>query len=280
METLSLTAMPERKVITADSDSFILYLKKIWMFRSLIVTFAKRDIQIKYAQTFLGLVWTVVQPFIAILVYTLFFTFIVNIPTGKTNYILFVLSGLTLWSLFSYIFSQGSYVLLSNQEIIRKMSFPKIILVFSKVLVGLTEFAVSFTLLVIAWGIWSRKLSWKIMLLPLPVVGVILFALTVTILLLTFSLKRRDLLHVGPFFVNFGIWFTPVFYPVSLIPEKYKGLIYINPMASMIDFFRWTILDETRFSSLYIVGFFVILVLFIASVYLFKNVEDKIVDNL
>lgn len=272
--------MPEHKIITPQPDTFVQYLKKIWKFRSLAITFARRDIQVKYAQTFLGLLWTFIQPFIAISVYTLFFTLVIDIPAGKTNYILFVLSGLTLWTLFSYIFSQGSYVLLNNQEIIRKMAFPKIVLLLSKMLVGITEFAVSFILLVIAWGIWSRELSWKIIFMPLPILGVILFALTVTIFLLAFSLKRRDLLHIGPFFVNFGIWFTPVFYPVFIIPEKYKELIYLNPMASMIDFFRWTISVQDDFSQFFLFGFCVILILFIASIYLFKNVEDKIVDNL
>ena len=272
--------METRKIISAEPDSFAVYLRKIWQYRSLIGTFAKRDLQIKYAQTLLGLGWTILQPAVAILVYTVFFTFIVKIPTGETHYVLFVLSGLTLWTLFSYIFSQGSYSLLNSQDIIRKMAFPKIILPFSKVLVGLTEFGVSFVLLTVAWAIWSRHLDWRVVLLPLPVLGVILFSLSLTLLLLAFSLKRRDLLHVGPFFVYFGIWFTPVFYPVSLIPEKYEEFIYLNPMAGMIDFFRWTIGIGHSFSPLFLVGFFVILILFLVSVYLFKNKEDDIVDNI
>jgi len=272
--------MRHKHIIDSRPDSYLVYLGKIWRYRSLIFTFAKRDIQLKYTQTFLGFGWTILQPTIAIIVYTVFFNFIIDIPKGETNYILFVLSGLVLWTLFSYIFSQGSYALLSNLEIIRKMAFPKIILPFSKVLVGLTEFAVSFTLLTIAWLIWSRELDWRIILLPVPVVGVILFSLSITILLLVFSIKRRDLLHIGPFFVNFGIWFTPVFYPVSIIPDRFKEYIYFNPMAGMIDFFRWTINVHQTFSWLFVGGFFVILVMFFASIYLFKNVEDNIVDNI
>lgn len=268
------------KVISPETDSFLVYLQKIVHYKSLVVTFAKRDIQVKYAQTFFGLAWTILQPSVAILIYTLFFTFIVGISTGETNYILFLLSGLTGWILFSYIFSQGSYALLNNQELIRKMAFPKIILLFSKVLVGLTEFGVSFVLLCIAWVIWGKALNWRALLMPLPIIGIVLFSVSATIFLLVFSLKRRDLLHVGPFIVNFGIWFTPVFYPVSLIPDTYKEYIYLNPMAAMIDFFRWTISVKDDFSQFFVWEFCVILVLFIASIYVFKNVEDKIVDNL
>lgn len=272
--------MSYKKKITAEADTFPVYINKIWSFRSLVFTFAKRDLQIKYAQTMLGVAWSVVQPMVAIVVYTLFFNYLVDVPTGETNYILFVLSGLTLWTLFSYIFGQGSYSLINNQEIIRKMAFPKIILPMAKVLVGLTEFGTSFLLLVFAWVIWGKELSWKVLLMPLPILGVILFAFSITTMLLSVSIKRRDLLHITPFFVNFGIWFTPVFYPVSLIPEQYEELIYLNPLAGMIGFFRWTIGIQTDFSQFFLWGFFVILVLFTLSMYLFKNVEDKIVDRI
>lgn len=272
--------MVYKKIITNEPDSFSVYIKKIWSFRSLIFTFAKRDLKIKYAQTFLGLAWSVIQPMVAIIVYTLFFNFLVDVPTGETNYILFVLSGVTLWTFFSYIFGQGSYSLVNNQEIIRKMAFPKIILPLAKVMVGLTEFGVSFLLLSIAWLFWGNGFDWRLFFMPLPILGVLLFAFSITIFLLSASIKRRDLLHIAPFFVNFGIWFTPVFYPVSLIPDKYQEWIYLNPLAGMIVFFRWTIGIETDFSQFFLIGLCLILFLFVLSVYLFKNMEDKIVDNI
>lgn len=272
--------MRANKIITSETDTLADYLLKIWQFRSLIGTFARRDIKIKYAQTLLGVGWSILQPTVAILVYTVFFTFVVKIPFGETHYILFVLSGLALWSLFGYIFGQGMYALQSNHDVIKKMAFPKIILLFSKVLVGLVEFCVSFTLLIIAWAIWGRMPDWRVLLLPIPIVGVLLLALALTLLLVSFSLKRRDLLHVGPFLLYFGIWVTPVFYPVSLIPVEYKEWIYLNPIAAMIDFFRWTIGVQDAFSPLFPLAFFVILVCFLLTLLLFKNQEDRIVDSI
>ncbi len=256
------------------------YIGKIWKHKSLAYAFARRDLKIKFAQTWLGLSWSIVQPLFATVVYTLFFTFVVKIPTNDTPYILFVLSGLSLWSLFTYIFSQGVGVLLGNQEVIRKMAFPKIILPLSKVIVGFLEFLVSFTLFFVAWTIWNLHLDWKLFLILIPIAGIALFGFALTLLLLTFSIKQRDLLHIGPFLVYFGIWFTPVFYPVSLIPEQFKDWIYLNPAAGMIDFFRWTTGISASFSNFYIVDFAVILVLFAFSVFLFKNAEDGIVDNI
>ncbi len=267
-------------LITAEPDSMQVYLKKIWRSRSLILTFARRDLEVKYAQTYLGLAWTILQPATAIIVYTLFFQFVVKIDTGEVPYVLFVLSGLSCWTLFSYIFGQSSQVLLSNQDIIKKMAFPKIVLVFAKVLVGMVEFLVSFLLLLIAWIVLGNQASWHIVFILIPILGIILLSVAVSLILLSFSIRRRDLLHIGPFLVYFGIWFTPVFYPVSIIPAQYGEYLYVNPLASLIDFFRWTIGVNADFSHFFLIGFFVALGLFLASVYLFKKKEDFIVDCL
>lgn len=272
--------MNEHKIITPETDTLAVYLRKVWRYRTLIGTFALRDIRIKYAQTFFGVGWSILQPLAALLVYSAFFMFVIKIPHGETHYVLFLLSGLALWSLFTYILGQGMYVLQSQHDVIKKMAFPKIILPFAKVWVGLVEFGVSFGLLILAWAIWGKMPDWRILLLPVPVLGVILFSLAVTLLLISVSIKRRDLLHLGPFLMYFGIWVTPVFYPVSLLPEQYKEWIYLNPVAAMIDFFRWSIGIHEGFSILFLLSFFVILVLFCVAILVFKNQEDHIVDNL
>ena len=267
-------------IIDSNTDSLPVYLKKIWRYRQLILTFARRDLKVKFAQTSLGLAWVIIQPTFAVAVYTAFFTLVIKIPTGNTPYILFVISGITLWGLFSYIFSQGVNVLISNQDLIRKMAFPKITLPFSKVIVAGIEFVISFILLFIAWLILSRNIQWQITLLLLPILGVALFALAITLILLSYSIKNRDLLHIAPFLVYFGIWFTPVFYPVSLIPEEVKHLIYLNPLAGMIDFFRWTIGINPAFSIFYLIDFLGIVLLFALALIRFKNIEDNLVDTI
>lgn len=265
-------------VYTSEPDTFSEYIPKIINFRHLAVALATRDLKVKFAQTWLGLAWIVLQPTVAVITYTIFFTYAVKIPTGETPYILFVLSGLSLWTLFSYIFSQGSNALLSNVELIKKMAFPKIILPISKAIVGFIDFGVAFVLFCIAWLILYANFSPKLLLFPFAIIGMLLFSLSITLLLLSFSIKQRDLMLVAPFLVYFGIWFTPVFYPVTLLPENLQQLIYLNPAAGMIDFFRWCFGILPLFSYWFIADFVVILLLFIMSVWIFKQKEDLITD--
>lgn len=269
--------LASQKIITSESPTLLAYLKEVWQYRSLIFVFAQRDLKIKYAQTALGLGWAIIQPATAILVYSAFFGLVLKINAG-IPYILFVISGLTGWSLFNFIFNQGSNALLSNQDLIKKMSFPKMVLPLSKVITGLVEFSVSFFLLFIAWIIWGKFPGWSVLLMPIPVIGILMFSLAITFLLISFSIKNRDLLHITPFFVYFAIWFTPVFYPVTIIPEVYKTWIYLNPMAAMIDFFRWTAGINPTYTHLYWINLIPITILFVISVFVFKNTEDKIVD--
>lgn len=263
-------------IISAEPDNLKTYVEKIWTHKSLIFTLAKRDLKVKYAQTILGLTWTVIQPLTAVAIYTLFFSVLLNFET-EYPYVLFVLSGVLLWGLFNYIFSQGSTSLTQNQDLIRKMYFPKMILPLSKVLVGLVEFGVIFMFFIIMVLIFSVPLSWKILLIPFPLIILLLFSTGTAFLMSAATIKNRDLNHILPFLINFGIWLTPVFYPVTVIPEKYENLLYINPMASIIQVFRWCVFNEA-INVYVLIGAILSVIIFIIGFLYFKKVEDKIVD--
>ncbi|MFT4969348.1 MAG: lipopolysaccharide transport system permease protein [Chitinophagales bacterium] len=267
-----------KTIISAEPDSLASYLNKIWQHKSLIVTLAKRDLKIKYAQTTLGLAWTVLQPLVAVIVYTLFFSVLMDFET-EYPYVLFVLSGILLWGLFNYIFSQGSACLYQNQELIKKLSFPKIILPLSKAIGGLVEFAITSLIFVVLFLYYEQVISIKLLIIPLLVALLSLFSLGLALLLNAFTLKNRDLNHIIPFFINFGIWLTPVFYPVSILPEGFKNLIYINPIAAIIQLFRWSMFNDTLNPSVFI-GLCLSFLIFILGVFSFKKMEDKIIDLL
>jgi lipopolysaccharide transport system permease protein len=269
-----------KKIITPYPDTFKEYVQKTYLFRSLITTYAERDLKIKYAQTWLGLGWSVLQPTISVTIYTVIFNVLLNVQVEDSNYILFVLSGILCWNLFVSIFNTGCNSLMNNQATIKKMALPKIIFPLSQVLVSLVEFAIIFIMLVIAFLIWGGNISYKVLLLPLPILGLILFAVSLALIVLTYSVKRRDLLHFAPIAVQFSIWLTPVFFPVYIIPQQYTKYLYLNPVASMIDFFRWTMNIQKTFSPMFFVTLALVVVLFLFSVYLFKNKEDKFVDYL
>jgi lipopolysaccharide transport system permease protein len=265
-------------IYSSQSDSIKEYVKKIYDHRSLIHTFAKRDLKIKFAQTYLGLAWTIIQPLTAVFIFTVFFSLIINFKT-EYPYVLFVLSGMLIWGVFNYIFSQSSTSLSQSQDLIKKMSFPKIILPLSKIILALVEFALTFTLLIILLIVFQMDFRWTMLLLPIIILPIVFFSLGLALFLSSIALKNRDLFHIVPFLVNFGIWFTPVFYPISIIPTEFKNLIYINPVAASIQLFRWSFFGE-NFSNYIFIGIVVSFITFIIGFISFKNSEDKIIDLL
>ena len=267
-----------KTIISSEPDNLIVYLKKIWQYKSFVLTLAKRDLKIKYAQTVLGLTWTVLQPLVAISVYTLFFSVLLNFET-EYPYVLFVLSGVLLWSLFNYIFSQGSTSLTENQDIIRKLYFPKTILPLSKVIVALVEFGIIFSFFMVMLFVFRIPLSWKLILIPLPLFTLLLFALGMAYLLSAATIKNRDLHHIVPFIVYFGIWLTPVFYPVTIVPSEYAHWLYLNPMAAVIQLFRWCVFNEA-INSYILGGIGISIFIFISGFFYFKSVEDEVIDVL
>lgn len=265
-------------IITSEPDTLKEYLGKIWQNRSLILTLAKRDLKIKYAQTTLGLAWTILQPLTAVVVFTIFFSMILNLETPYP-YILFVLSGVLLWNLFNYIFSQGSSSLTQNNDLVKKMAFPKIILPISKVLLAMVEFGITLLLLIVLMFFFKIKINSTILFFPLALIPVIFLSLGMAFILSAATIKNRDLFHVVPFLVNFGIWLTPVFYPVSLIPQQYSDFLFVNPMAASIQLFRWSFFGESL-SYMIFFGIGICFLIFIVGFFYFKKNEDKIIDIL
>jgi lipopolysaccharide transport system permease protein len=266
------------KVISAEQDSFMSYIKKVWEYRPLILTLAKRDLKVKYAQTYLGLAWTIIQPITAVVVFSLFFSVLLEIRSGYP-YVLFVLSGVLIWNLFNYIFSQGSSSLINNQDLIRKLYFPKIVLPLSKILVALVEFGITLILFIALLIFFRVDVKWFILFSPLIIINVILFSIGITLILCAATIKNRDLNHILPFIINFGVWFTPVFYPVTLVPQKWSIFLFLNPMASCIQQFRYVLLPEA-FNPMSFLGVPVCLIIFIVGFLYFKKMEDTIIDNI
>ena len=162
-----------RVIYSSQSDSITEYAKKIYQHRSLIYTFAKRDLKIKFAQTYLGLTWAIIQPLTAVLIFTVFFSLIIDFKT-EYPYVLFVLSGMLIWGIFNYIFSQSSTSLSQSQDLIKKMSFPKIILPISKIILALVEFILTFILLIILLIVFQMDFRWSMLLLPIIILPIVM----------------------------------------------------------------------------------------------------------
>jgi len=267
-----------KRVITASDTGLWEYLKKVWRYKKLILTFATRDLKVQYAQTFLGVLWSAIQPLTGLLIFTFFFGKIISLDTKDIPYPLFAFSGIMAWYFFTYMVGQGGHSLVNSQDLIKKIFFPKLVLPLSKVLVGIVEFAISIVLLIILMIIMGSMPGAEVIFFPLFILLNIIVGLAVAIWLSALTLRYRDLQHLIPYLVNFGIWVTPVFYPSTLIPEKYNYFLYFNPLAGVIAGFRWTLLNGERPEIAYFYSFIPVVILFIAGLFYFKKVEGKTSD--
>jgi homopolymeric O-antigen transport system permease protein len=268
-----------KAVYSSKPDSLPEYFKKVWEYRSMILVLSKRDLKIKYAQTSLGLVWTIIQPLTGLMIFTFFFNMLIKLPgIPESGYAVFAFTGMTSWYFFSYIIYQASTSLINGQELAKKIFFPKIILPLSKVLVGLVDFGISMVLLFVLLLIKGIYPGWQILALPFFILLNICVSLSVAIWLSALTIRYRDLQHIIPYLLNFGIWLTPVFFPATLIPEKYGSLLFLNPMAGIVEGFRWSIWEHTDFKVEYFIGIGISLTFLVFGVLYFRKVEDKMID--
>jgi len=270
----------EKTVINNKPVAFGEYLRSVSQYRQLAFSFAKRDLKARFVQTKLGILWMIIQPLIALAIFTIFFDQLIQLETGNVPYVAFAFSGMTIWYFFTNMVNNAGTALMHSQELIRKIYFPKILLPIAKVMVATIEFFVAFSLLLIIMFFLGMDFSPKIVFLPVAMLMTILVGSTVAIWLNILTIRKRDLQHLIPYLTNFGIWITPVFYPTTLIPEGFRDYIYyVNPIATAIDFLR-SMLFDLPFNWLYCISFIPIFFLLILGIRIFKNMERNMVDFL
>lgn len=247
----------------------------------MVLILAKRDLSIKYAQTGLGVLWTILQPLTGLFIFAFFFNQIIKLPNiPESGYAIFAFTGMTAWYFFSYIVYQSSTSLTSSQDLTQKISFPKIILPLSKVIVGLADLGISMVLLIILMFFKGVFPIWHILFLPAFVVLNMLVGLSVSIWLSALTVRFRDLQHIVPYVINFGIWLTPVFFPATLIPGKWSWMLYFNPMAGIVEGYRWCLWSDWAYNPNYFIGIGLTVIVLVAGVYYFIRSEDQMVDVL
>lgn len=266
------------KILSAEPDTFFQYLKKIWEYKNLILSFAIKDIKTKYAQTFLGISWTLLQPLTGVIIFSLFFGFVLNIREPKFSYPVFALIGFSSWNLWSFIFLQGSHSVFEQRNLISKVYFPKIVLPLSKVITGSFDFLISSILLIFLILLFQVEVSWRVVLLPFFFILQIVFAVSCALILAVISIKKRDFFHIIPYILNFGIWLTPVFYAIQVFPEKWRFIFNYNPIALCIEGYRWCIFDRYVLDLKLFYSLPIILIIVFIAIVLIKKNEDKFVE--
>ncbi|HYG04658.1 MAG TPA: ABC transporter permease [Chryseosolibacter sp.] len=274
--------MEHRIVVDANKSSFSPNLKELVAYRDLFFILAYRDLRVRYAQTFLGLAWAFLQPVVTLIIFTLVFGRFVKVDTGGVPYPAFALCGMAGWTYFAFVMSQSGNSIIGAQEMIKKIYFPRLIIPLSKALVGLVDFAVASLLLIFLIFYYDISVSSQIIFLPCFIILCILAALGIGIWLSALTIRYRDFQHVTPFLVQLGLYVTPIAYPGEIVmrslPEWAQVAFYLNPMAGIVEGFRWAILGVGSIHALTYVSFFVVVVLFLSGLWYFRSVEKVMAD--
>ena len=270
--------MEELVINARKTTSFIQAIKDLWRYRDLLYILAWRDYKVRYAQTFLGVVWAIVQPLVTLLIFTLIFSRIAKVDTGDVPYPLFAQSGMLAWTYFAFLISQAGNSIVGAQGMIKKIYFPRLVVPIAKALVGLIDFAISFLLLIIIGVYYEFIPSANIIYLPFYLILVIIGGLGIGIWVSALTVRYRDFKHIIPFMVQLGMYISPVAYAAAMVPEKYQWLYALNPMVGVIEGVRWSIIGGEAPSEMIYFSIGVMLLLFVSSIFYFKKVERVMAD--
>jgi lipopolysaccharide transport system permease protein len=267
-----VTIKPSRSWVALD-------LRDLWLHRELLYFLIWRDVKVRYKQTLLGVLWVVIQPLLTTLIFTLFFGILAGVPSEGMPYPVFVFAGLLPWMFFSNAVTQSSNSLVGSSNLITKVYFPRLIIPCAAVGAGLVDFLIAFLVLLGLMLYYGVAVTASIlMLLPL-VLLLTVFALSIGLWLSALNVKYRDVRHATPFILQMWMFASPVIYPPTLVPVRWRWMLIMNPMTGIIDGFRSAILGQKSFDwNELSVAVGITLVLLIYSAYSFKRMEKTFAD--
>jgi lipopolysaccharide transport system permease protein len=253
--------------------------RELWAARELLYFFVWRDVKIRYKQTAIGAVWAVIQPFMTMVVFSLFFGTLAKMPSNGLPYPVFYYSGLLPWLYFSGALQNATNVVVEQQNVITKVYFPRLVLPLSAVVPGLLDFSIAFMVFLGMMAYYRLAPGPAVLLLPCFLLLAGFTALGVGLWLSALNAIYRDVRYAVPFFVQFWMFASPVAYPSSLIPERWRWWYGLNPMAGVIEGFRWAVSGKGQPpSSLLAVSAAMVLLLVAGGAYYFQKMEGTIAD--
>jgi lipopolysaccharide transport system permease protein len=259
------------------------YWRDLWAYRELFAILAWRDVAVRYKQTVIGAAWSVVRPFLTMIIFTIVFGRLAKLPSESASpYPVMVFAGLLPWFLFSTILAESSNSLVSNANLIGKVYFPRIVIPVASAVVALVDFAVNLIMLGLLMVWYVCIPSWRLLLLPGFVVLAVLASLGPALFITALNVKYRDFRYIIPFIVQLGLYVSPVGFSSAIVPEQWRLLYSLNPIVGIIDGFRWCILGGA--SAIYLPGFLlslaVIGVLLWIGISYFRKTERTFADLL
>jgi lipopolysaccharide transport system permease protein len=256
-----------------------LNLADLWEYRELLYFLVWRDLKVRYKQTALGVTWVVIQPLVATLIFTVIFGNLAQMPSNGLPYPVFSLAALLPWNYFASALSRAGTSLVHNSHVITKVYFPRLIIPLASVFSMLLDSAIAFLVLLALMLFYQVWPSWAILTLPLFVLLAVGSALGVSLWLAALNVQYRDVNHLIPFLVQVWMYATPVIYPLSLIPERWRLLYSLNPMASVVEGFRWALTGQGEPpGSLLLVSTAVVVLLLVSGAFFFRRTEQTFAD--
>jgi len=268
----------KKEVIDGSNASLLTYLQEVIKYKDLLYTFTIRDYRVRYSQSFLGVLWAFLQPFCTVLILVLVFDHALHVPTNGVPYPLYAMAGMSLWTYFAFVLNQSGTSILSSQSMISKVYFPRLIIPFSKAILGVIDFMVSFAMFLVLLLYYQYSISFQFLFLPVFLLLTFVASFGAGILFCSVSLRYRDFQYVIPFVIQFGLYVSPIAYPASFISEKFKWLYFLNPMAGAIEGFRWSVFHQVPFDPYILLSFLSAFTLFILGMFLFNRMEKDMAD--
>lgn len=272
--------LTKTELVIEPGRSLSNYWLDLWNYRELFYFLAWRDVLVRYKQTVIGVAWSVIRPFLTMVVFTIIFGKLAKLPSGGVPYPILVYCAMLPWQFFASSLTESSNSLIANSNMLTKIYFPRLILPASSVIVSLVDFLISLAMLLVLMIWFNFVPSWQIVFLPLFLLLAILTSLGAGLWIAAINVKYRDFRYIIPFIVQFGLYISPVGFSSNVVPNEWRLLYSLNPMVGVIDCFRWSILGES--AQIYWLGFLLSIILTLILLFFglryFRRMEQTFAD--
>jgi lipopolysaccharide transport system permease protein len=273
-------SLPDKplSVIEPSKSWVALNLGDLWTYRELLYFLTWRDVKVRYKQTALGAAWAIIQPLFTMLIFTLFFGKLAGVPSDGLPYPIFAYAGLLPWTFFSNAVTNSSNSLVGSANLITKTYFPRMMIPGAAVGAGLVDLAIAFIILIVLMFYYGAAIGWNILMLPVLVLLITLLATGVGMWMSALNVKYRDIRYALPFLTQLWMFVSPIIYPLSMVPEKWRWVMMLNPLTGVVEGFRSALFNRPFNWVALAFSTGITLVLVISSAYAFRRMEKDFAD--
>ncbi len=269
-----------KTIIEKQRSPFKVNFSELYQYRELLWTLTYRDLRVKYAQTVIGFLWVFLNPIFTLIILNFVFGQVAKVDTGEIPHVIYTIAGMCGWTYFQTVLSSAGNSLISSQNMIKKIYFPRLVIPLSKAITALINFGVVMLCLAIIMAALRFAPSANIIYSPFFVLMALISGLAAGIWMSALTIRFRDFQHITPMLLRLGMFITPIAYPASAVPEKYQLLFHLNPMAGVVEGMRWSLVGGDPPSQYAYISFVLITILLITGVFYFNKVERVMADIL